>query len=250
MNARQGWNPRDYARNARFVSDLGMPVLEWLNPKANERILDLGCGDGALLAELAERGCSVVGVDSSPEFINTVKAQTLEAYLMDGERLQFEQEFDAVFSNAALHWMKKSAAVIRGVWKALVPGGRFVGEMGGQGNIQTIVTALYQALEQRGIDPYSLNPWYFPAAEEYRYQLESMGFQVKRIVLFERPTPLPTDMRGWLMTFGASFTASLPKAEQPAFINEVCAALQAKLHHGNGQWIADYMRLRFEAYKP
>ncbi|KFI22990.1 class I SAM-dependent methyltransferase [Nitrosococcus oceani] len=250
MGAGQRWDPEGYSRNASFVSDLGMPVLGWLNPKANEHILDLGCGDGALMARLTALGCSMVGVDSSPEFVNRVKAQALEAHVMDGERLQFNQEFDAVFSNAALHWMKQPAAVIRGVWKALVPGGRFVGEMGGQGNIQAIVTALYQVLKQRGINPYSLDPWYFPAAEEYQHQLQSIGFQVKRIVLFERPTPLPTDMRGWLMTFGASFTASLPKAEQPAFINEVCAALQAKLYHGNGQWIADYMRLRFEAYKP
>lgn len=174
MDAGRRWDPEGYARNARFVSDLGMPVLGWLNPKANERILDLGCGDGSLMAKLAVLGCSVVGVGSSPEFVNRVKAQALEAHFMDGERLQFEQEFDAVFSNAALHWMRQPSAVIRGVWKALIPGGRFVGELGGRGNIQTIVTTLYQALEQRGIDPSSLDPWYFPTAEEYQRRLQSI----------------------------------------------------------------------------
>jgi trans-aconitate methyltransferase len=249
MSVGQIWNPLDYRQNARFVSELGMPVVEWLNPKTSERILDLGCGDGALTAKLATFGCVVVGVDSSPEFIDAASAQGLDAQLMDGERLQFNTEFDAIFSNAALHWMKRPKAVIEGVWKALIPGGRFVGELGGKGNVQSIVTALHQALERRGIDSYTLNPWYFPSVEEYQHQLKSIGFRVIRSELFERPTPLPKDMSEWLKTFGQCFMAALPKAEQPVFIAEVCNTLRSELCRYDDQWIADYVRLRFEAHK-
>lgn len=250
MSIGEIWNLQDYRENARFVSDLGMPVVGWLNPKAGERILDLGCGDGVLTAKLAAFGCVVVGVDSSPEFINAASTQGLDAQLMDGERLQFNAEFDAVFSNAALHWMKRPKAVIEGVWKALVPGGRFIGELGGEGNVQTIVTALYQVLARYGVDPHTLNPWYFPSIEEYQYLLESMGFQVIRIELFERPTLLPTDMSKWLRTFGQCFIANLPKSQQLGFIAEVCNKLRSELYRSDDQWIADYVRLRFEAHKP
>ncbi len=249
MKLGQEWDSQDYKKHARFVPDLGMPVVEWLNPVAGERILDLGCGDGALTVKLAALGCTVVGADSSSELVGAAKSRGIDARLMDGEQLQFEAEFNAVFSNAALHWMKRPDAVIIGVWRALIPGGRFVGELGGSGNVKTIINALYKALARRGIDPSTVDPWYFPTAEDYQRRLEASGFQVSRISLFQRPTPLPTDMRGWLRTFGQCFMAALPLPEQPGFISEVCETLQPELCDYNGQWIADYMRLRFEARK-
>src|SRR5258708_1107899 len=147
--AEQTWNPKDYQQNARFVSDLGIGVLELLAPKAGERILDLGCGDGVLSKKLADLGCSVVGVDTSPDLIKAALALGLDARLMDGQALIFQSEFDAVFSNAALHWMKQIEKVIEGVARALKPGGRFVAEMGGKGNVDTIEKAMRQALQKR-----------------------------------------------------------------------------------------------------
>lgn len=173
-----------------------MPVVEWLNPQAGERILDLGCGDGALTLKLKALGCEVVGVDSSPELVHVAQALGLDARLMDGQNLQFKAEFDAVLTNAALHWMKQPDAVIQGVGQALKPGGRFVGEFGGQGNVSAIETALHTVLKQRGIDAEPLNPWYFPTVEDYQSRLEANGFSVNDIKLIPRPTPLPTDLRG------------------------------------------------------
>ena len=192
----QAWSSVTYAENGRFVADLGTPVVEWLNPQAGERILDLGCGDGALTLKLKALGCEVVGVDSSPELVHVAQALGLDARLMDGQNLQFKAEFDAVFTNAALHWMKQPDAVIQGVGQALKPRGRFVGEFGGQGNVSAIETTLHTVLKQRGIDAEPLNPWYFPTVEDYQSRLEANGFSVNDIKLIPRPTPLPTDLRG------------------------------------------------------
>jgi len=246
----QTWNPEGYARHARFVADLGMPVLELLDPQPGERILDLGCGDGALTEKLVQLGCIVVGVDGSAEQIAAARARGLTAEVMDGQALTFADEFEAVFSNAALHWMKDPAAVIRGVWRALKAGGRFVGEMGGGANVGRIKAVLFAALARRGLDPERYNPWYFPEPDEYRAQLTGQGFQVSRIELIPRPTPLPGDITGWLETFAQSFTSALPPADHPAFIEEVRLALQPQLCDAEGNWTADYVRLRFAAHKP
>lgn len=247
--AKQTWDAERYARNARFVSDLGMPVVELLAPKPGERVLDLGCGDGALTEKLVAMGCSVVGVDASPEFVHAAQARGLDVGVADGERLSFDQEFDAVFSNAALHWMKRPDDVIDGVWRALKPRGRFVAELGGHGCVATIVGALYAALKRRGIEGDSVNPWYFPTAEDYRGRLEARGFNVTWIALIPRPTPLPGDVTAWLETFAQSFSGALPEGERPAFITEVQETLRPQLCDSEGKWTADYVRLRFAALK-
>ena len=203
----QSWDPDAYARNARFVSDLGAPVVDLLAPRAGERILDLGCGDGALTLKVAAIGSDVIGVDSSAPQVEAARRLGLDARVADGERLCFDTEFDAVFSNAAIHWMKPPDDVIDGVWRALRPGGRFVGEFGGHGCVETIKRALLDALHRRGIDGDALNPWYFPTVEDYSARLARRGFAVRYIALIPRPTPLPTEINGWLQTFAQSFMA-------------------------------------------
>jgi SAM-dependent methyltransferase len=243
----QQWNPVQYAENARFVSDLGMPVVALLSPQANEHILDLGCGDGALTIKLMQLGCNVTGVDSSPEMVNVAKLLGLNAYVMSGEALQFNNQFDAVFSNAALHWMKNPEAIIEGVWRALKPGGRFVAEFGGYGNVATIVNAIESALALRELP--IKNPWFFPEPSHYRTLLEARGFSVKCMELIPRPTPLPGDVGGWLETFAQSFLSVLPLPDRERVVLEVVDALRPSLCDVNGNWVADYVRLRFSATK-
>ena len=245
----QSWNPERYAKNAAFVPELGAPVLDLLAPRPGERILDLGCGDGVLTARLADAGASVVGVDASPEQVAAARQRGLDARVMDAAELEFEDEFDAVFSNAALHWMRHPRAVIANVRRVLKADGRFVGEMGGEGNVEAIWGALREALARRGIDGDSLFPWYFPAPAEYRESLEEAGFAVRSMRLVPRPTALPTGIDGWLETFAESFLSALPEAGRRAFLDEVRARLEPRLMDANGRWVADYVRLRFAARK-
>jgi trans-aconitate methyltransferase len=246
----QRWDPDGYARHARFVSDLGAGVVELLAPRPGERILDLGCGDGVLTRRLVDAGCRVVGVDGSAEQVAAAVALGVDARVGSGEALSFAEEFDAVFSNAALHWMRRADLVIAGVWRALVPGGRFVGELGGYGCVERIRAALIAALDRRGIDGAAADPWYFPTPEDYGARLASRGFRVEVLTLFPRPTPLPGDVVGWLETFAQAFTARLPAAERPAYLAEVREALRPALCDPAGRWSADYVRLRFKAVRP
>ena len=247
----QDWNSSRYAQNARFVSDLGRPVLELLNPQPGERILDLGCGDGALTEKLVATGAQVIGVDGSADMVDASRKRGLDARVMDAYELTFRHEFDAVFSNAALHWMKRDPdAAIEGVRRALKPGGRFAAEMGGHGCVAAIVVALCATLEKHGIaQAASFIPWYFPTVDDYRARLERAGFRAEYIALIPRPTPLPTGMRGWLETFAIPFTKILPEKEREAFLDDVTERLRPALCDEQGRWTADYVRLRFLARK-
>ncbi|MCZ7619062.1 MAG: methyltransferase domain-containing protein [Myxococcota bacterium] len=246
----QRWDPDGYERHARFVTELGAPVRDLLAPRPGERILDLGCGDGALTANLVAAGSRVVGIDASPAFVAAARARGLDARVGDGHALAFDSEFDAVFSNAALHWMREPDRVLEGVHRALVPGGRFVAEFGGAGCVRRIVAELEAALAERGRDGRAANPWYFPSDVEYRMRLERNGFEVREIRLFARPTPLPGDVAGWLETFCQSFTNGLPEHERPGFLADVQRRLEPALRDAQGVWHADYVRLRFAATKP
>jgi trans-aconitate methyltransferase len=245
----QSWDPDEYDEKAGYVAELGAPVVALLEARAGERILDLGCGDGTLTETLVARGCRVVGVDGSEAQVEAAQARGLDARVMDAQALPFHGEFDAVFSNAALHWMRDPDAVIDGVWRSLVPGGRFVGEMGGRGNVAGFVEALEAALDRRGHTGAAHNPWYFPDSEEYGQRLEARGFRVRTIRLIPRPTPLPHGVRGWIDVFGRAFVAPIPEPERAAFLDEVCEALRPRLFE-NGTWVADYVRLRFAADRP
>lgn len=243
----QTWNAAGYARNARFVTDLGAAVLELLAPQPRERILDVGCGDGVLTRMIADLGCTVVGLDSSPDFVASARKLGLDVVETDAAQMKFDRCFDAVFSNAALHWMKDPDAVIRCVARALRPGGRFVAEMGGHGCVRTIVSALVSELDRRGCDGASAVPWYFPTVDDYGARLRAAGFDVPYIALVPRPTPIP-DMLGWLTTFSPCFTALLPPAERGDYLQSVCERIRPDLREPNGKWTADYVRLRFEAH--
>jgi trans-aconitate methyltransferase len=246
----QSWNAEDYATNARFVAILGQGALDLLDPQVGEHILDLGCGDGALTSKIKDLGARVTGVDSSPDLLEAAQALGLHVQLMDGEKLTFDQEFDAVFSNAALHWMRDSRAVINGVKRSLKPRGRFVGEFGGHGNVAAISTALIAVLNKFEIDGAARMPWFFPSVENYRAQLSDAGFEVRSIALIPRPTRLPGEMRVWLNTFANPFLRGLDEQNRTAILDEVVSLLAATLKDESGNWTADYVRLRFDARKP
>jgi trans-aconitate methyltransferase len=249
MSTPQRWEPESYARNARFVSDLGSPVLELLAAKSGERILDLGCGDGVLTKTLADLGCAVVAIDSSAEQIQAALKLGLDARVMDAVELPFNEEFDAVFSNAVLHWIKRADVMIAGVFRALKPRGRFVAECGGYGCIHKIRTSLVRALDQRGLNGETHVPWYFPTPGDYATRLENAGFRVDSIALIPRPTPLPGDIVAYLETFAQSFLSALPETARADYLDEVRATLEPQLRDSDGVWIADYVRLRFAAIK-
>ena len=171
------------------------------------------------------------------------------AHVMDGEALPFTNEFDAVFSNAVLHWIKRADEMLQAVGRALKPGGRFVAECGGYGCVDKIRTALLRALERRGVDGESRVPWYFPTPGDYATRLERAGFRVDCIALIPRPTPLPGDLVPWLETFAQSFFQGMDRGERAAYLSEVRDALEPQLHESSGIWVADYVRLRFSATK-
>ena len=244
----QTWNAATYAHNARFVADLGAPLLELLDPQPGEDILDLGCGDGALTLKIAASGASVLGVDGSASMVAAAQAAGVNARVADGQALPFAQEFDAVFSNAALHWMKRPDDVLAGVARALRPGGRFVAEFGGHGNVASIVVALLAVVHRYPGGVTVQTPWYFPTAEVYSAKLEQHGFAIDSIALIPRPTPLPTGMEGWLETFARPMFAGLPSEDQATALADVIDLLRPALCDETGRWVADYARLRVAAH--
>jgi SAM-dependent methyltransferase len=243
------WNSRTYDQNARFVSDLGMPVVELLAPVSGERVLDLGCGDGVLTAKLQAIGCTVVGIDLSEDFVQAAIGKGVDARLGDARHLDFHDEFDAVLSNAVLHWIPEATSVADGVYRALKHGGRFVGEFGGHGNIAAIMTSLVATLRRHGVQLEERLGWYYPTVAEYRAVLEQAGFEVESLELIPRPTPLPTGMIGWLKTFRGTYLREKLGDQADAALAEIVENLQFALCDRSGNWTADYVRLRFFAFK-
>lgn len=244
----QQWQAEGYARHARFVANLAHPVVDLLAPKPGEKILDLGCGDGALSLVIAERGATVKGIDSSSALLAAAQAAGLSAILGDAVALPFNKAFDAVFSNAVLHWVLDAEAAIASVARALRPGGRFVGEFGGHGNVAAIIVALRAVARKYGLDESQVSPWFFPTPAEYTALLERGGFQVDYIELIPRPTPLPTGIAGWLETFRGPYFAVLAAESRTAIRQEVIDLLAPVLRDTKGNWTADYVRLRFAAH--
>jgi len=244
----QAWRASQYINHASFVAEHGSPVLELLNPKRGEVILDLGCGDGALTSDIAKTGANVHGVDSSQSMIEAARQRGLSAEVMSGDKLSFNAEFDAVFSNAALHWMTNVTSVLSGVAKALKPNGRFVGEFGGHGNVASLVNAMIKCFANHSEFGGFENPWYFPSAEQYTQQLQSHGFKVHYIELIPRPTPLDSGVSEWLKIFSNGITKNLNPTQKKQFLDEVEQLVKPHILIQN-EWVADYVRLRFSAEK-
>ncbi len=251
----QLWQAAAYAANGRFVADLAGEVLDLLAPTPGERILDLGCGDGALTAQLASLGVHVTGLDASESMVHAARARGLAVLHANARDMVFDQRFDAVFSNAALHWIPADAQpqTLAAVFRALSSSGRFVAEMGAHGNIAAIRAALSAVLAPRGIDAEAAAASFFPSPTEYRGLLEAAGFLVETIHAIPRPTPLPGERDGmhrWLTTFRSGILRSLSPKAQAQVLSDVIALLRPILADRSGAWTADYVRLRFRALKP
>ena len=250
MKETNKWNAAAYDEHARFVSDLGSPVLNLLAPKSGERILDVGCGDGELTLKIISAGADVVGIDASAEFVSAADSKGIDARQLQIEQMPFDQEFDAAFSNAVLHWVKSSQLAAERIFASLRPGGRFVAEFGGHGNIAAVRTALHASLSKRGCDPMEADPWYCPTADEYRRLLEQTGFEVQYAELIPRPTILPTDMRGWMNTFVFGWLNECRPLDAEEIIDEAAKCLEPILRDDAGVWTADYVRIRILAVRP
>jgi trans-aconitate methyltransferase len=246
----QAWSSQLYETRARFVSDLANDAVALLAIEPGERILDLGCGDGYLTEKLAGLGARVVGVDFSPVLVAAARERGLEVHLGNGEELWFDGAFDGVFSNAAMHWMRRADGVIAGVKRALVPGGRFVGEFAGARNAEIIRGAVHEALARRGIDPVAVDPWYLPSEAEYGALLEAGGLTITSLRLFDRPVRIDYPIGDWIRTFGSPYLTVLPDEERAPFLAEVTEKLRPSLGHADGSWTVDYTRLRFRAERP
>ncbi|WP_414618807.1 class I SAM-dependent methyltransferase [Calothrix sp. CCY 0018] len=250
----QDWNSSLYQEKHAFVWHYGENLLLFLNPQPNERILDLGCGTGQLTAKIAEAGAEVIGIDSSDEMIEQAQQNypQLQFKLADAKNFQLSQSVDAVFSNATLHWIPEADAVISSINKSLKIDGRFIAEFGGKGNVESIVKALYVALEKIGFDnPSKLNPWYFPSIGEYASKLEKQGFEVTYSQLFYRLSLLQDKDAGlanWIKMFCGAFFKGLSEEEIIQVINDVEKQLKLKLYQ-EGNWFADYRRIQVKAIK-
>ena len=248
MKVSQHWEKEKYEKNARFVSVYGEELIEWLNPQKDEYILDLGCGDGVLTKKITEYGCKVLGLDGSQKFVEAARKIGIEVVQGDAQNMKFENEFDAIFSNAALHWMIDAERVLESVSKALKKGGRFIVEMGGKGNIEKIENAIFEIAGKFGFKAKKI--WFFPSEEDERVLLEKYGLKVKRMISFPRPTLLPTGIKGWLQTFSAPVFVNIPVELHEKLRDEITKKLENELEKNEkGQIIADYVRLRFEAVK-
>jgi trans-aconitate methyltransferase len=253
-NAGTDWDSTLYDESFGIITQLGSGVVELLAPRPGDKIVDLGCGTGGLTAQIAAAGADVVGIDASEAMIARAKElfPDVRFEVARGQDFVVEDPIDAVFSNAALHWMSPPEEVAASVARALKPGGRFVAEMGGKGNIATIVGAVYQALGEEGIPRERVRyPWYFPSIGEYGSLLERAGLEVLFMRLFDRPTPLddcPNGIADWLRMFGGDFLAVVP-ATRRARVEKRVNELTRPLLEREGRWVADYRRLRFVAVK-
>ena len=254
VNTASRWSPADYAKNAAFVPALGDAVLSLLAPKPGELILDLGCGDGVLTERIAAAGARVIGLDSAPEMVEAARARGIDAFVADAEAMDVERfgQFDAVFSNAALHWMLDADAVASGIFKALRDGGRFVGEMGGEGNLAILRQALREILAERSYPMPAQDPAWYAGVEDFTRLYCVSGFSEVRAELIPRPTPLPGGVADWVKTFraGVMDVAMVPEWERDDIAAAVEARVAPALGQADGSFCADYVRLRFSMRKP
>ncbi len=249
MKNKNSWNPDMYDKHARFVSDLAGEVLELLNPKKDMKVLDVGCGDGVLSKKIEEITNELVAIDYSKEMVQKAKSNGIDASMMSVTDMPFNGEFDAVFSNAALHWVKDAKKATRSIYKSLKKSGIFVAEFGGYGNVETILSAVDKIFKKHDNFGEFKNPWYFPTISEYRKLLENQGFKVEYMELIPRNTKID-DISNWLDLFTNGITSHLSQEQKDTFKNDVSKLLkQSRLYSEKGGWIADYVRIRLKAKK-
>ena len=238
------WDADAYARVGGFVPALGQAALDLLDPQPGEHILDIGCGDGTLTLKIKQRGADVVGIDNNLSMIGAARAKGLDARLMDAAELKFAEAFDAAFSNATLHWVLDKERAARAIWFALKNGGRFAGEMGGEGNLRKLREALDDVLVLRGYGPPTYAANWYPSVEEFVALYEQAGFKDIDARLVERPTPLEHGVAAWVLTFRAGWLdrAGVPPEERQSIADAVADRVQTD--------VADYVRLRFTMRKP
>ncbi len=252
MNAPQSsasWNAASYQDKHSFVWRYGADLLGLLKPEPGERILDIGCGTGQLTSEIARSGAHVIGLDSSPDMLAEARKNfpDLEFVLGDASAFQFSEPFDAVFSNAALHWVKNAGGAAHSIATALRPGGRFVAEFGGHRNIASVEAALRAVLGPMADDRW---PWYYPTIGEYATLLEAHGLEVSDAALFDRPTPLEgaDGLAVWLRMFGQTYLSQFSSEQSAEVIHRLVDFLRPTLFH-NGVWTVDYRRIRVTAVR-
>jgi len=249
----QQWDAKLYDHAHRFVSEYGQSALVLLNPQPNEFILDLGCGTGDMTQQLHEQDVKVVGVDHSQQMIMQAEGKYPHIHfeIKDILELDYDPQFDAVFSNAVLHWIKQPRQALEQIYASLKTGGRFVAEFGGQDNVQKVTDCLIRAREELG---YSFSessfPWYFPSIGNYTSLMEHVGFKVVYATLTDRPTQLKGDngLRNWLTMFAKHFFTDMSDQDKQTMLSRVEQSLSQELFHGN-HWIVDYKRLRIEGLK-
>jgi trans-aconitate methyltransferase len=238
------WDPKRYQQQHSFVWQLGASLIELLAPRPGERILDLGCGTGQLTSDIAMSGASVVGLDKSRDMLQQATQNYPELTFVEGDAadFRFEEPFDAVFSNAALHWVKDHGAAVESIARALRPGGRFVAEFGGKGNTASIMAALSDIL---GSEAGERCPWNYPSIAEFAAVLEKNGLEVRQASLFDRPTRIEGEgaMENWLRMFCGSFFHGLEDSQTEAKLRMLVAHLRPAQYHDGG-WTIDYRRLR------
>jgi len=242
------WNAEKYEKHADFVPRLAFPLIDLLGDIKGKKILDVGCGDGTLTLELVNRGADVIGIDSSPEMVKASKSKGIKAILGTATDLPFYEEFDAVLSNAVLHWVPEAEKALENIAKSLKDGGIFVAEFGGKGNIQSIIQAMEHVFKENPEFGEFKNVWYFPDVNEYKALFEKTGFNVEYIELIPRPTPID-EIQNWLEIFTNIYTSHLTERQTELFRNRVKELLEDKLYSPENGWIADYVRLRLKAMK-
>ncbi|MDQ0229346.1 class I SAM-dependent methyltransferase [Metabacillus malikii] len=247
------WNPSLYDAKHSFVSKFGQSIIELLKPSKDERILDIGCGTGDLTNRIATQTAYTLGIDFSERMITQAKQKypNIPFQVCDATNMNFSDEFDAVFSNAALHWIKPPHKALTCIHSSLKTGGRFVAEFGGKGNVQLIIASIEKQLTEHGFaDNLHDNPWFFPSLGEYTSMMELYGFRVVFAQHFDRPTPLVNDegMTSWLMMFANCFFKGINDSLKQEIITKVVEDLSPVLCK-DGVWIADYKRLRVVGIK-
>lgn len=248
------WNANLYDGKHSFVSKFGQGVIELLAPTHGEQILDLGCGTGDLANTIQGLGADVIGIDKSKNMVKQaqLKYPEIPFTVKDATDLGYQDEFNAIFSNATLHWVKAPKRALQNIYAALKPGGRFVAEFGGKGNVQSITNELSHQYQQIGINYDDTHfPWYFPSIGEYTTLMEEVGFTVGIALYFDRPTPLEGEngLANWLEMFGSSLFYGVDEQTKKQLINRVEDNVRTRLYQ-NGGWVADYKRIRVLGIKP